>query len=186
VNSHSLITLTLLRMYLSPKHNNPRNQAESVQKGVDLDSVFGPDATIIDLSTIHSVKFDMIANTLTLDFVSADKPGRVQLSFNSHETADDVYTKLWRRLGDQVELRKFRSDYWELARMPVALMAVVIIGVALISAISNAASDLSSKPIWLDWRWICGFGGIILAMLQLLLYRRITQPPQTLELIRKS
>ena len=35
-----------------------------------------------------------------------------------------------------------------------------------------------------NWRWVCGFGGVVLAVLQVWLYRRLTKPPKRLELAR--
>ena len=37
---------------------------------------------------------------------------------------------------------------------------------------------------WLDWRVVCGLGGAVAAVLQVWIYRRLTQPPLSLELIR--
>ncbi len=201
VVSHSVLALTFQKLYLAPAGVNLRADTEAtIINGGDLEAIFGPLGTVVDLSKVSRVRFDLVANSLTLEYPQREGSGairsqggtaqaQVMIEFSSHEIADDVYTKIWRRLGDRVALKPYRRDYWELGRIPAALMVGVLVATILLVAAANAAVDagpvetgLRSLLQRLDWRWVCGAGGAVLAVLQIWVYRSVTQPPMRLEL----
>jgi hypothetical protein len=193
VQSHSLVVLTLTKLSLAPAAIKVNPQvAQRIQNGADVEETLGDLVTTIDLSTIQRLKFDLLTNTLALDyFVQAcgkAQACRAVLAFNGHDPADEVYTKLWRRLGERFELKPIRRDTWDLARFPVAVMAGVLLLTTVFGILGNAANDASqATSFWrhfatYDWRLVCGLGGASLAILQIWLYRRLTQPPKELEL----
>lgn len=143
----------------------------------------GVTETVIDLAAVRRVTLDLVANTLTLDARSA-----VTVEFADAETADAVYTAVWRRLGRRFVLTPPRRSSWELARTPVAFMAGVLTGTIALSLTANALADVGegAGPLAAfapaDWRAVCGLGGAALAGLQVWLYRRLTRPPHRLEL----
>jgi hypothetical protein len=199
LRSHALVVLTLSKLYLAPAGSSVKPEtANAVQNGADLDEVFGPNATVILLPTIRRVLLDLPVNRLTIEFVPADGaverlPVRsVTIECADPKTADEIFSKIWRRLGDRFALIPYRRTTWELARTPVAIMAGVAIATLALSLILNVAADTGSGALgeWgefmtLDWRWVCGVGGTVLALLQIWLYRRLTQPPAQLDLILK-
>src|SRR5437868_3624134 len=110
VRSHALVALTFSRLYLAPaSFTAPPETTEAILAGADLDSVFGPLATVIDLPTVRRVTHDLVSNTLALDYRptlasrSGTIPtGQVVIQFDTHEAADEVFTKVWRRIADRV------------------------------------------------------------------------------------
>ena len=201
VTSHSLLALTFTKLYLAPAGAQLRpDTAATIINGGDLDAIFGPFGTVVDLSKVNRVRFDLLSNGLTLEYPQSEGSGairmhggmpqaRVVLEFANHEMADEVYTKIWRRLGDRVELKPYRRDYWELGRLPVALIVGVLFATLILTAGANVAEDAgpTTNPLLaglqrLDWRWVCGAGGVALAVLQIWVYRTFTQPPTHLEL----
>lgn len=143
----------------------------------------GAAETVIELATVRRVTLDLVANTLTLD--AADE---ITIAFADAETADAVYTAVWRRLGQRFVLTPPRRSSWELARTPVAFMAGVLTATIALSLTANALADVGggSGPLAAfapaDWRVVGGLGGAALAGLQVWLYRRLTRPPHRLEL----
>lgn len=202
VRSHSLIALTLTKLYLAPPTVSVNPQlVQRIQNGADIETTLGEFVTTIELASIHRVKFDLVLNTLAIEYNSRSSHTqlggnsgtlghgcRVVLAFTSHESADEVYTKLWRRLGERFELKAHRRDSWDLARFPVAVMAGILVLTTVFGILGNAAADTErNNSFWklfasYDWRVVCGIGGATLAMLQMWLYRRLTQPPKALEL----
>lgn len=202
VTSHSLVAMTLVRLMLAPPGSTVKAEtAKAIENGADLESVFGPFATTIDLTTIQRVKYELEENRLKLEYKAEARPGDgllaspkrtipVTIQFANHDQADAFYTKLWRRLGSDVVLQEHNHGSWELARVPVAIMAGVILMMAALGLGTNILADGSSpsglKSILsgFDWRVICGVGGAVLAILQIWLYRRLTVPPTQLVLAR--
>ena len=201
VLSHSLLALTFQKLHLAPAGANVRPDAiAAIQTGADLEQTFGPFGTIVELAKVSRVLFDLLANTLTLEYPQGEGSGtirlqghalkaRVVIEFADHETADEVYTKIWRRLGDRVELKPYRRDFRDLGRVPVALMIGVLFATVLLVAAIQVAAEAgpSANPVFaalngFDWRWVCGVGGAALAVLQVRVYRAFTQPPTHLEL----
>ncbi len=198
VVSHSLLALTFQKLYLAPAGASVRPETvASIATGVDLDAVFGPFGTVVDLSKVTRVRFDLLANSLTLVYPQSGGSGairtggssaeaRVVIGFANHEAADELYTKIWRRLGDRVELKPYRREFWDVARTPLALTFGVLFGTVLLAIAANSAADSDTGPLaWLrpvDWRVVCGAGGATLAVLQVCIYRLFTLPPTHLEL----
>jgi len=195
IQSHSLLVLTLTKLALAPAAIKVNPQvAQRIQNGADIEETLGDLVTTIDISSIQRVKFDLVSNTLTIEYRVHSTTGsngqscRAVLAFSGHDAADEVYTKLWRRLGDRFELKPIRRDTWDLARFPVAVMAGVLVLTTVFGILGNAAADASqTTSFWrhfasYDWRLVCGLGGASLAVLQMWLYRRLTQPPKELEL----
>jgi hypothetical protein len=166
---------------------------DAILAGADLGGVFGPLGTVIDLPTVRRVTLDLEANSLAVDYRptlaggSGSIPtGQVVVQFDSYEAADEVFTKVWRRIADRVKLHQHRRPTWDLVRTPLAAIAGVLFATLLLSALAIGVGD-SGRPDaagWavLDWRWVCGLGGVALAALQVWLYRRWTTPPVKLEL----
>lgn len=194
VRSHALVALTFSRLYLAPSSTAVRaDAAEAILAGAGLESVFGPLGTVIDLPTVRRVTLDLETNTLAIDYRptiatgSGSIPtGQVVVQFDNYEAADEVFTKVWRRIADRVKLHQHRRPTWDLIRTPMAAIAGVLFVTLLLTALAVGLGD-SGRPDaagWslLDWRWVCGVGGAALAVLQVWLYRRWTTPPVKLEL----
>lgn len=194
VRSHALVALTFSRLYLAPTSTAVRaDAAEAILNGADLEGVFGPLGTVIDLPAVRRVTLDLVTNTLTIDYRptlakgSGTIPtGQVVVQFDNYEAADEVFTKVWRRIADRVKLYQDRRPTGQLVRTPLAAIAGVLIATLLLAALAVGLGD-SGRPDaggWaiLDWRWVCGLGGVALAALQVWLYRRWTTPPVKLEL----
>lgn len=205
VRSHSLLTLTLTKLYLAPAGPPPKPEAvAAIQEGANLDDAFGPLAVAVDLLAVRRVKLDLTANSLTIEYdPTRGRPGgsgvvgrapraEAVIAFADHATADDVYTKLWRRLGERFELKTHGVATDGTARRPVAVMAGVLAVTAVLALLSVVVSNLSDPPellapfAALDWRVVCGLGGAALAGLQVWLYRRLSSPPTALELVARS
>lgn len=193
VRSHALVALTFSRLYLAPANFTvPAGIADAILEGADLNTVFGPLGTVIDLPTVSRVAHDLEANTLTIDYRptlanrSGSIPtGQVVIQFETHEAADEVFTKLWRRIADRVKLVQDRRPTWDLIRTPLAAVGGVLLAVLVLSGVSIALADTAhpgAGGFAPDWRWVCGLGGVVLAALQVWLYRRWTTPPKKLEL----
>ena len=193
VRSHSVVCLTLARLYLAPPSDHkPDSVVNAVQDGGDLEAAFGPLATVIDVPSIRRVTLDLLTNTLTVEYLSANAAGGVvpvAIQFATYEAADEVFSKVWRRLGERFALTPHKRGGWDLARAPMAFMSGVLLATLTLSLVANAAADAggASGPLAAfaaaDWRWVCGLGGAALAGLQVWLYRRLTRPPVKLELV---
>lgn len=201
VLSHSLLALTFQRLYLAPAGQPVRSDiVKTIENGGDLESIFGPFGTVVELASINRVRFDLLKNSLTLEYPQyrglAVRPrgdsarAQVVIEFANHEAADEVYTKIWRRLGDRMALKPYRRDFWEMGRTPAALMVGVLLATTLLAVAANSAADEGQSESGVlaglqsfDWRWVCGLGGGILALLQVWVYRLFIQPPTRLELV---
>lgn len=204
VRSHSLLALTLTKLYLAPAGPAPKPEAvTAILDGADLDAAFGPLAVAIDLRAVSRVKLDLTANTVTVihnptfgrsgsGVVGRTPRAEVVIACADHATGDELFTKLWRRLGQKFELKRHGSAPPGAARRPLAIMAGVLTATLAMSLASTVAADLTDPPALLapfaslDWRAVCGLGGAVLAGLQLWLYRRLTKPPTALELTARA
>lgn len=191
VASHSLVVLTLPRIYLAPPTGEPRpDKLAAIERSLDIESLLGPLATSIELASIERVRLDLLRNTVRIDHHSA-RGGRQrsELVFNKPETADTVFSKLWRRLGGEFTLRPYRPETWELARMPLLIMMALALTTLLTSLLLNAVADIYGGTDWITagflpgWRAVCVAGGAAVAFAHLWLYRRISKPPERLELV---
>jgi len=204
VRSHALVGLTLSKLYLAPAGTAFKPDAlGALQSCFDLDEAFGPLATVIDLAAVVRITADLTRNSLTLEYhrqaaaygtASTGPTVRLTIACADFTTSDEIYSKLWRRLSDAMELLPHRRDGWELVRAPVAFLGGVLLATLTLSLLANSLADAAqpNMPSALapfanaDWRWICGLGGAVIAMLQVWLYRRLVRPPHRLELVRKA
>lgn len=185
VRSHSLVVLTATRLYLVPPGVDPPADVEDTP---DLGEALGPAATSIELSAARRLTHDMLAFTLRLECADEDRP--TVLTFTTAEPADAVFAMIWRRLGAEFELTPPRPDPWAVARVPVAVLAGLLIATLTLALAASAAADLPANPVTsalraMEWRAVCGFGGAALAVVQAILYRRLTRPPARLALTRR-
>lgn len=193
VHSHSLVVLTVLRLYLTPQTGPPpASVLANLEQTYDLDSALGPYATTIELSSVRRVTLDLLTNTLKLDYrTAAGHVAQVAISFATAEAADALFSKVWRRLGERFALTQKRPHWWKAARDPLAAMAGILLATVVVSLAANAATDgavrtpLDAILHWTDWRAVCAVGGAALAVTQAWLYRRFTRPPSRLELLPK-
>lgn len=203
LRSHSLLVLTPELIYLAPNTGAPRGEMIAAAEGDgDLDELFGPLATVIELAAVQRARLDLLNNTLTLDIVRAHHTAsRLVLTFATPEAADACFSRLWRRLGDGCRLLSHRQDWRPLVRLPLVCLAAVLAITGALAMLLSATEDMPadgaaasvnvgspvvlSGPIAkLDWRWVCAAGGAAAAATQIWLYRRLTQPPVSLEVIR--
>lgn len=214
VMSHSLVVLTFQRLHAAPLAGSPRPEVLSaVEAGHDLDELLGSLAVVIDLVSVRQVKLDLLANSLVVEYSKGGQStGRLTLVFATPEAADACYTKLWRRLGDSFKLQPYARDAWALARGPLALLFGALLATAALATVLSVFEDMASaraavqagtlelgapesaKPPpksvlefllgWMNWRVVCALGGVVAAVAQVWLYRRLTRPPVSLELVR--
>jgi hypothetical protein len=103
----------------------------------------------------------------------------------------------------------YQRDWWALARAPLAILGIVLVATAILAMALSIHDELGAghaaasvtvpgddRPVlvskatlgtlagWLDWRVVCGAGGVAAAAVQVWLYRRLTTPPVSLELAR--
>jgi hypothetical protein len=113
----------------------------------------------------------------------------VTVVFGQAEAADAAFARLWRRLGDDFKLRPDRPPREVLVRAPLAVLAGILVATGLLSFGANAAADVGSSGWYsflrgMDWRVIAVLGGAAAAFVQVWLYRRLTQPPSRLDLVK--
>jgi hypothetical protein len=196
VTSHAAVVLTLPRLYLLPAPGpacSPLRPdlAAAVETALDVEGVLGPRTTAIELASVRRVTLDLPANTVRVEYAPA-RGGTLKtpVVFATAELADAAFGKLWRRLGPEFALRPPREDPWAVARAPVAFMAALLAGTGLAGVTLNALDDFALSDQWLaarllpNWRVVCGLGGAAVAAAQVWLYRRLTAPPERLELVR--
>jgi hypothetical protein len=215
VMSHSLVVLTFYQLHVAPLAGSPRTEVVSAaESGHDLDELLGSLAVVIDLSSVHQVKLDLLTNSLIVEYTkTGQSAGRLTLVFANPEAADACYTKLWRRLGNSFKLQPYSRDAWAVARVPLLLLLGALLVTAALSLLLSVYEDMASaraaahagmldpgtaesvKPPppksvleallgWMNWRVVCAFGGCVAAVAQVWLYRRLTRPPVSLELVR--
>jgi hypothetical protein len=213
LSSHSVLVLTFDRFYLAPLTGTPKSTTlGAIEAGADLDDLLGSLTTVIDLENIRQLRLELIANSLTIEYVGRGmKRSRVRLTFATPEAADACFTKIWRRLGSDFQLAPYKRDNWHSMRSPLALLAAILLATAAMAGLLSIYEDMASthmhpfnnattggsiakaesaKPSWaslldfLNWRVVCGLGGVAAACSQVWLYRRLTTPPESLELIK--
>lgn len=192
VTSHSLIVLTLPRIYLAPSSGVPNPAlVAAIDKGADVETLLGPFATVVDLVRVTRVHHDMVANRVRLEYLSPNGgTARVAMTFATAEGADALFAKIWRRLGTEFRLFPYRPEAWTLARVPGLAILGVLASTAILALARNALDDVAGQRLpWLDrlpgWQLVCGLGGAAAAALTVWLYRRLTGPPERLELARE-
>ena len=212
LQSHSLLVLTRDELYLSPLSGVPRPEAVAAAAAdADLDELLGSLATVIDLASVRRAKLDLLSNSLILDYSRGQQKCRLVLTFSTPIAADACFSRVWRRLGEGCVLRPHQRAWWPLARSPLTLLGAILAATALLAfaitlsdnlATANAAASVNvpgeehrGGPVlippalhsligWMDWRAVCALGGGAAAFSQVWLYRRLTHPPVSLEVIR--
>lgn len=214
VTSHSLVVLTPDRLYLAPLGSDPRPETvAAITSGGDVEDLLGPLTTSIDLIGVQRVKLDLLSNSLLIDCVGRYSTSRATVTFATAEAADACFTKTWRRLGEEMKLNNYQRDKATLARAPLMLLIVSLLITAALALVISVFEDFGSArqaaeggavavgplgeqvdsipetPLegligWMDWRVICAIGGTVAAASQVWLYRRLTTPPVSLELVR--
>ncbi len=195
--SHSLLVLTLDQFYLASLAGDPKPETlAAVEAGTDLDVIFGPLAVVINLSTVRRLTLDLLTNSLVIEYSGAGtRASQQRLTFANPEAADACFTRIWRRLGSRFRLSPYRKDAWNLIRGPLLLLLGALAATAVAVLLLNVLQDMDAGPGkpastsgarfgWFGWRFVCGIGGVVAAVSQVWLYRKLTTPPVSLELIR--
>lgn len=180
VRSHALIVLTETQLVLV-RHGEDEPAAEG-EGAAQL-----PDARTVELARLRRLSHDLPSFTLQLE-CDGGPPQTVQ--FATAEAADAAFALIWRRLGNGFDLLPPRPDPWEVARVPVAFLAGLLMATLTLTLVVSAAPDLPANALTAalrsaDWRVIGGIGGVALALVQAWLYRRLTRPPSHLTLVRR-
>ena len=207
LQSHSLLVLTFEQLYAAPLTGTPRAEAVAeAEAGGELDALLGPFAVVVDLGTIRRAKLDLLTNSIVIEYATRGVgTGRLKVTFATPEIADACYTKLWRRLGDRVRLLPYKREAWALARAPLGLLAAALVATAALALTLSVVEDTASEravqragsavappprsPLMalvgrVSWQAVCAAGGVGAALAQVWLYRRLTSPPQALEIVR--
>ena len=209
VRSHSLVVLTFDRLLVAPLAGAPEPEVVAVVE--DGHDPLGPPAVAIDLISVRRVRLDLLSNALVVEYAKGG-PGtsRLTVVFETPEAADACYTELWRRLGDGYKLQPYARSAWAAARAPLALLAGALLVTAALALVLSVFEDMASaraaakvstpglggldgakalpqSPLevligWMNWRAVCAAGGVVAAVAQVWLYRRLTRPPAALEL----
>ena len=216
LTSHSLLVLTPDWFYLAPLGSDPKPEmVEAIKTGGDVDAILGPLTISIELAGVRRVKLDLENNSLVVEYVGRGLgTSQATVTFANPEAADACFTKLWRRLGDGMQLSNFQRDKWELARTPLLILVATLVVTASLALMINVFEDFASaraasqagtsavgslgesveipkSPLesligWMDWTVVCAIGGTIAAISQVWMYRRLTTPPASLELMRRA
>lgn len=216
LTSHSLMVLTPDQVYLSPLSGDPKSETlAAIAGGGDLDSILGSLATTIELASVTRVRLDLQNNALIIEYMGRGLGSSgITISFSTPEAADACFSKLWRRLGDGLKLDEYQRDKWSLARAPLMLLLGSLAATAALALILSVFEDFASaraaskagvtavgpfgEPVeipktplealigWMNWKVVCAVGGVVAAVSQVWLYRRLTTPPTSLELVRSA
>jgi hypothetical protein len=199
LSSHSLLALTHDRIYLAPLSGSPKSTTlAAIEAGADLDDLLGPLTTVIDLASIRYLKLDLLTNSLSFEYAGVTrKRSLLRITFATPKAADACFTKIWRRLGREFQLAPYARDAWHAVRGPLALLSLILVATAILAGLLSINEDMAatrhalpsrstwvSSFDWLSWKVVCGMGGVAAACSQVWLYRRLTAPPESLELIR--
>lgn len=205
LQSHALLVLARSEMFLAPLSSEKPNSTRiaDAEDDADLAELLGPDVPAVPLDSIRGARLDLLQNALAIEL---DR-GRLDLKFNSARAADACFTQLWRRLVPRLRLNTLQGSRWSRARLPLTVLGAIL---AIVAALALAISVVDGLPTtgegasiripggslnvpasvhaligWMDWRVVCALGGAAAAAAQVWLYRRVTQPPLTVELVRE-
>ena len=213
LESHSLLVLTRDCLVLAPFTGTPRLElVAAAESDADLDELLGSLATVIQLGTVRRLTLDLLSNAVHLEYApGARLKSGITLTFATSAAADSCFSRIWRRLGDACKLDSWQRDGWSSVRMPLLFLGAILAATAVLGFAIHTLDELSTAnatasvnvpgeaqlggPLlvphamnaligWMDWRAVCACGGAAAAASQVWLYRRITQPPTTLEVIR--
>ena len=192
VATHAWLVMTPARLYLLPTgYSADAGVRAAAEAGADLERLFGDAAERLDLTDVLRADFHLADLTLVLRRAAGD----VTLTFGDAEAADDVFTKLLHRTRDRLHLVSDKPDPLAAARGPLGILAGVLLATATLAVTASAAADLTPPDApaglarWLtflaalDWRAVCGVGGVVAAWLQVAAYRRYHRPPARLALV---
>ncbi len=209
LKSHSLLVLTFDRLHLTPLAGVPKTGLISaIEAGDNLDNLLGPLAVVVNLIAVRHLKLDLLRNSLIVEYVNGGLgTSQFTVVFDTPEAADACFTQLWRRLGDGYQFQPYKRDAWALARGPLSLLAGALVATALLAFALSAFEDTASARAAarlsvsdgakitaksrlellcgrIDWRAVCATGGIAAGASQVWLYRRLTRPPASLEVMQ--
>jgi hypothetical protein len=192
VSSHAAVVLTPALLYLADGAGPVSDETiAAAERGEDLKQLFGSMVVPVNLPSVVRVLLDLPANTVHVEFTNEHRAGttRVSATFAEAETADEVFTILWRRLGSEWSARPVRPAWWDRVRIPATTLAGVLTATLLLGLAATVTQDADPASAgWLrllDWRFVCGSGGALAALAQVWLYRRATQPAAAIELGRE-
>jgi hypothetical protein len=198
VVSHGMIVITLPRLYLLPKPvEHPDELRQRILAGADLSELL-PEAEAIFLVEIERAILHLEGLRLELHTFT----GVREVRFANAETADDLFTKLLHRTRGQFQLTSNLPPLTNRLRMPLGVLAAILLTTVIMAITVDAARDLAPPPgdpeqsdwraDWLrilsrvDWRNICLIGGIASAWVQWEVHRRWRQLPTIVSLIPKD
>jgi hypothetical protein len=214
LSSHTVLVLTFDRLYLAPLTGSPKPEMlAAIESGADLDALLGSLTTVIDVVAMRQLTLDLLTNSLNIEYAGNRLvKGRLRITFATPEAADACFTKMWRRLGDGFQLAPYQRDTWHSIRGPLGLLTIVLLITAVMAGLLSIHEDMAATQIsarmnptatgesavagdlsksqwdtlldWLNWKVICGLGGVGAACSQVWMYRRLTTPPVSLELIK--
>ena len=200
VTSHSLIVLTATRLYLCSLSAKPTEETiEAIRQGTDPETVLGAGTVIVEFSDVRRVLAELLTDTLTLEVRPSRQAARsVTITFTEPEAADDLFALLLKRIGDSCDLVTNQDDPIAMARPTLGVMAGVLLATVTLAVTISAIDDVAESTVgidrqaawfaaiaWMDWRVIGAIGGVVLAVIQVWMYRQFTRPPVRLELIRQ-
>jgi hypothetical protein len=161
---------------------------------------------------MRQLKLDLLNNSLNIEYGANGRGrSRLRITFATPEAADACVTKIWRRLGEGFQLASHQRDTWHSIRGPLGVLTLVLLLTAAMAGILSIHEDLapasahlnttaetaqavvmphSVRSPWdrllssMNWKVICGLGGVAAACSQIWMYRRLTKPPVALELIK--
>ncbi|MCS6867023.1 MAG: hypothetical protein RMJ56_06935 [Gemmataceae bacterium] len=214
VQSHSLVVLTFSQLYVTPCTGTPPPEFLTAVETGELHELLGPFAIRLELIALRRVKLDLLNNTLLLDYDKDGlTTSRLTIVFANPQAADACFTKIWRRLGDGHRLLPYKKDLWSRIKAPLSLLVSALVITAVLTLLLSVLEDTAAARAagalqppgenqhlhrglgivatpweWflahLNWPMVCAWGGIVAAIAQVWLYRRLTSPPTALELVR--
>jgi hypothetical protein len=186
LRSHSLAAVSGERLYLAASARQLPLHLPPIAADIEFERSLGTAVQAIDLNSIQRLTLDLTSNTVEIATRARDDELlQHSVHFTTSESADTFFTRLWQRLGSNVTLVPYSPGTWRLMRLPCMLLFGVLFITAIIVAAWSVLEDLDPQATaWLSTPWICAMGGMAAAAVQVWLYRRLTTPPTTLELIR--
>ena len=148
----------------------------------------------LPLAGIRRAALGLATDAVDLDHDQLPVVARVR--FADASTADEFFARLVRRSGSGYDLGTDAPTQLQVARGPLGIMAAVLLTTAILAAtvagLPDVLANSTSPPSWLgmlarlDWRLVTGMGGVLLAVAQVRLLRRLARPPARLVLVRSE
>lgn len=209
VNSHSLLVLTDEQLFAAPLLGVPKSELVSaINAGSDLETMLGSLSCMVNLASVRQLSLDLLNNLITIEYVGEENESRqLRLTFSSSKSADTCFTKIWRRLGEDLQLAPYKREPLQVVRAPLAMLLLTFVMTGSLACVASIREDsLTAQPPAhassesargtaadsrgkhnldiMNWRVFCGIGGAVAAVSQIWLYRRLTAPPVLLKLSR--